>query len=693
MGGPEPWETVWSRTVRTVSGGSNRPLAGVNRRLHVDVSPRARALGAGVAGGRSTLRGCGLGGQLKMSDLEEHVVKTMVKGQPARKFCAFVAVLAVTAAACSGSDDGASTSSPPTAASSTLVPSTATQPVASSTTVEPPTAAASTTLTPVAVTLDDAETDHEAGVASANAHATDAGISVLEDGGSAIDAAIAVQAVLGLVEPQSSGLGGGAFMLYFDASTQMVTAYDGREQAPSSATPDLFLGADGEPLGFVEASGSGRAVGAPGVVAMLQQAHAEHGSLDWGDSFASALNLARDGFEVSPRMADALGLMVALGASDEALQLFSAPTGELLVAGDVFVNDAYADTLDEIAADWRSFYDGRIAEQIVAAAAAEPLPGGLTVEDLGAYQARQGEALCGPYRGWTVCGPPPPSSGGVAVLSLLGQLGNYELSVTGPTVEDWHLFVEVSQRAYADRDEYVGDDQFVEVPLDEMLDAVYLAERAASIEPGAATLIVEPGVFEGFERGADATVEPAGTSHFTIVDRDGNVVSMTTSVESVFGSRRVAAGFVLNNQLTDFSFTPTDAAGPVANAVAAGKRPRSSMAPMIALEGDAPVLALGSPGGSSIIAYVAKTLVGVLDWGLGRDEAIALPNVVARNGSVRVEESEVSAELIAGLEALGHVVQGSASENSGIHLIELAPDGTISGSADPRREGTFVKVP
>jgi gamma-glutamyltranspeptidase/glutathione hydrolase len=357
------------------------------------------------------------------------------------------------------------------------------------------------------------------------------------------------------------------------------------------------------------------------------------------------------------------------------------------------MNGAYAETLDEVSAYWRAFYEGEIAAQIVAATAADPLPGSLSLEDLASYEAREGEALCGPYRDWTVCGPPPPSSGGVAVLSLLGQLDAFELSTAGPTTEDWHLFIEASQRAYADRDEYVGDDHFVDVPLEEMLDPAYLAARAATIDPNAATPVVEAGVFEGFERGADATDEPSGTSHFTVVDREGNVVSMTTSVESVFGSRRVAGGFVLNNQLTDFSFTPTDEFGPVANAVEASKRPRSSMSPTIVFEKDDPVIALGSPGGSSIIAYVSKTLVGFLDWGLSRDEAIALPNVVARNGSVAVEESSESAELIAALEGLGHVVQGSASENSGIHLIELQPDSTISGSADPRREGTFVQVP
>jgi gamma-glutamyltranspeptidase/glutathione hydrolase len=560
-------------------------------------------------------------------------------------------------------------------------------------TVEPAVTEATTTSAPEDAPPGEIDSSHDAGVASANSHATGAGIAILEEGGSAIDAAIAVQAVLGLVEPQSSGLGGGAFMLYYDAETQVTTAYDGREEAPSAATPELFLDENGDPLGFVEATGSGRAVGSPGVVAMLQRGHAEHGELEWGASFRPAIEIARAGFDVSARMADALALMLALGASDEAAQLFSNDAGEPLVAGDLFVNGAYAETLDEVSAGWRAFYEGEIAAQIVAATAAEPLPGSLSLEDLASYEAREGEVLCGPYGEWTVCGPPPPSSGGVAVLSLLGQLDAFELSTAGPTTEDWHQFIEASQRAYADRDEYVGDDHFVDVPLEEMLDPAYLAARAATIDPNAATPVVEAGVVEGFERGADATDEPSGTSHFTVVDREGNVVSMTTSVESVFGSRRVAGGFVLNNQLTDFSFTPTDEFGPVANAVEARKRPRSLMSPTIVFEKDDPVIALGSPGGSSIIAYVSKTLVGVLDWGLSRDEAIALPNVVARNGSVTVEESPESAELIAALEGLGHVVQDSASENSGIHLIELQPDSSISGSADPRREGTFVQVP
>lgn len=601
------------------------------------------------------------------------------------------------AASCSSSDgaatvtevttsDAGASSAPTTAADTTTTTEATTTTPAASTTV-PNDARASTE--PAQEPVPEPFADGNYAVASANPLATDAGMHVLAEGGSAVDAAVAIQAVLGLVEPQSSGIGGGAFLLHYDAGSGEILAYDGREEAPGAATPEMFLADDGTPLGFIEATGSGHAVGVPGVVAMLAAAHDAHGWLDWGGLFDGAISLSRDGIEVSPRMGDALGLADAFGVSDGFRALYGNGEGGLLATGDLFVNEHYADTLAAVALDWTSFYVGKPAFDMVAAAEAEPLPGTLTLDDLAGYAPQVAAPLCHPFDEWTICGSPPPTSGGVGVLSLMGQLDNVDIAEAGPASAGWHFYIEASQRAYADRDRYVADDRFVEVPLDELLDPTYLAERAATIDPAAASVDVAAGDFDDYPRAADSTDEPSGTSHFVVVDAAGNVVTMTTSVESVFGSRRVAAGFVLNNQLTDFARDPaTDEL--VANAVEPGKRPRSSMAPTFVLDADGQIrIALGSPGGSSIIGYVSKTLVGMLAWGLSATDAIALPNIVARSGGVSVE-SNAGDDLVAELTALGHTVSANASEISGLHLIEIAPDGTLTGAADPRREGTFA---
>lgn len=590
------------------------------------------------------------------------------------RLMAILSLAALLAGACSDSSepttgDSGSTSPPVSDPPTTTVPST-------------------TTASPE-IGVDPEPAAGNYAVASANPHATDAGMDVLANGGSAVDAAIAVQAVLGLVEPQSSGIGGGAFMLHYHAETGAITAYDGREEAPAGASPAMFLDGTGAPLGFFEASGSGHAVGTPGVVAMLALAHDDHGSLEWDGLFDSAITLADDGFEVSERMASSLGLAQVFGASDDFLALYSSTDGELLQQGDEFVNAAYADTLGAIADDWRALYEGDLAAAIVDAAATEPIAGTLAADDLARYVARRTDPLCVPYRGLEVCGAPPPTSGGVGVLSLMGQLANVDIAAEADTPAGWHLYIEASQRAYADRDLYVGDDRFVDVPTDALLAPGYLADRAATIDPAAATTGVEAGQISGFPRAADSTEEPSGTSHFVIVDAAGDVVTMTTSVESVFGSRRVAGGFVLNNQLTDFARVPSADGSLVANEIAPGKRPRSSMAPTLVLDEEGVVVALGSPGGSSIIAYVSKTLVGMLDWELSAEEAILLPNIVARSGGVAIEGT-ASTELVDALTALGHQVSANSSENSGIHLIEIHDDGTLTGAADPRREGTFA---
>ena len=529
-------------------------------------------------------------------------------------------------------------------------------------------------------------------VAAANPLAVEAGMKILRQGGSAVDAAVAVQAVLGLVEPQSSGLGGGAFMMVFDASTGEVTSYDGRETAPAAATPELFF-EDGRPLGFGDAVLSGRSTGVPGVVAMLAMAQAEHGALPWAGLFEPAERLARDGFVVSPRLAGFIGATRGQARTRWAEAFFTRADGNRYVAGDVLRNPAYAETLAEIAAvGAEAFYEGRIAREIVEAVRQSPRPGVLTAADLAAYEPIERGALCRPYRIYVVCVPPPPSSG-VAVLQLLAMAELSPDILEGPGSADaWAAFARLQRLMYADRDRYVGDPGFVGVPVQGLLDPNYVAARAAQ----APTLVgaAEPGFPPGgVFAGPDATREPAGTSHFVIVDAAGDAVSMTTTVESVFGSGRMAAGFFLNNQLTDFSFEPLRPdGGPAANAVAPGKRPRSSMSPVIILDREGRFVgALGSPGGTAILAYNAKALIAVLDWGLSMEDAFALPNLVAKGDGFGADTDRFSADLREGLAARGIPLRPNASENSGLHgaIWRRGPDGVWrwDGAADDRREG------
>lgn len=529
-------------------------------------------------------------------------------------------------------------------------------------------------------------------VAAANPLAVEAGMRVLREGGSAVDAAVAVQAILGLVEPQSSGLGGGAFMMVFDASTGEVTSYDGRETAPAAATPELFY-EDGRPLPFMDAVLSGRSTGTPGAVAMLGLAQAEHGKLAWSALFADAERLARDGFTVSPRLAGMIAQSRGQARSPWANDYFTKPDGTRYVAGDVLRNPAYAETIAELAAGGAQvFYTGRIAREIAATVAEQPRPGALTVEDIAAYRPVERGALCRPYRIYVVCVPPPPSSG-VAVLQLLAMAERTpDIQGGADSAAAWTAFAQLQRLMYADRDRYVGDPGFVGVPVQGLLDPAYVASRA-TLAPGL-TGAAEPGVPPGGAfRGADATNEPAGTSHFVVVDAEGNAVSMTTTVESIFGSGRMAAGFFLNNQLTDFSFSPTrDDGGPAANAVAAGKRPRSSMSPVLILDREGRLVgAMGSPGGPSILAYNAKALIAVLDWGLPVSEAFALPNLVARGDGFGADTDRFPAALREELGANGIELRPNASENSGLHggVWRRGADGQWGwdGGADDRREG------
>jgi len=526
-------------------------------------------------------------------------------------------------------------------------------------------------------------------VATANPLATEAGLKVLRRGGSAIDAAIAVQAMLGLVEPQSSGLGGGSYMVYYDAASKTVTAYDGRETAPAAATPELFLGPDGKPLPFVTAVLSGRSTGVPGAVAMLAQAHRDHGSLPWSGLFDDATQLASDGFIVSPRLAGMINGPVPQAGAPDAVRYFTRPDGARYQAGDRLRNPAYAATLRRLAAEGpAALYEGSIAEAIVARVHEGDLPGTLTTADFKAYRPIARKALCGPYRLYVVCTNWPASSGG-ALLQALMLLERTDIATRGPDDPlGWLRLAEAERVMYADRDRFFGDPAFVDVPVEGLLKPAYVDERARLIGDRAGPPPKAGDPDGAGVRGPDRTVEPGGTTHFVIVDARGDVVSMTTTVESIFGSGRMVAGFFLNNQLTDFSFTAKDPDGaPAANAPAGGKRPRSSMSPVIVLDRQGRlVLAVGSPGGTSILAYNLKVLVGYLDWKLSLKDAIELPNLVARGERFSSEPARYPPGVVEGLAARGLVFNNTAGEASGLQGVAMTPNGLI-GAADSRREG------
>ena len=535
-----------------------------------------------------------------------------------------------------------------------------------------------------------AKTGPHAMVAAASPMAVDAGLKVLKAGGSAVDAAVAVQAVLGLVEPQSSGLGGGSFMTYYDARTKTVTAYNGRETAPAGATPGMFLDPDGKPLSRSVAMTSGRSAGVPGAVAMLYLAQGQHGRLRWADLFSDAERLADDGFPAPGRMAAAASSNAAQAKTPDAVAYFSKPDGTRVQAGDTWKNPAYAATIRKVAAEGpKALLEGPIAAEIVAKLAQGPMPGTMTLKDLAGYKAKATPAVCRPYRIYVVCTPPAPS-GGPAVLEGLGILERTDIAKHPNDAQGWYLFSQASRLMYADRDRYYGDPDFVDVPMDGLLARDYLDARAKLINPTTAGPPPTAGSPKGANvRGIDQTKEPGGTTHFVIVDRQGNAVSMTTTVESIFGDGRMVGGFFLNNQLTDFSFEPKDYDGvPAANAVAGGKRPRSSMAPAIVLDKQGRlVAAVGSPGGPSIIAFNLKALVAVMDWKLPMQEALALPNVIAFGNFYASEPAKFPPGVVDQLAAKGVKLQGGAfGEGSGLHGIEVTRHG-LRGGADPRREG------
>ncbi|MEI9890421.1 MAG: gamma-glutamyltransferase family protein [Caulobacteraceae bacterium] len=529
-------------------------------------------------------------------------------------------------------------------------------------------------------------------VAAANPLAAATGLKVLKAGGSAADAAVAIQAVLGLVEPQSSGPLGGSFMTFYDAKTHTVTSYMGREKAPMGATPTMFYGPDGRPMNFGAAILSGRSAGVPGVMKMLGDVHAAYGKTPWKDLFADAATLADDGFTISPRLGGWLeGGAPSLSAPD-IVAYFTKPDGTRYKTGDILKNPAYAKSLRALAAEGpNAIYNGSLSQDIVAKVHADPVPGSMTLADLKAYTTKKTEALCRPYRVWIVCVPPPPSSG-VALLQAMAILEHTDIDRHGPAdPEGWFLLAQAQRLAYADRDRYVGDDTFVSVPVKGMLDPAYVASRAALIgdKAGPPPAFGQPPGAPAL--GQDNTKEPGGTSHFVVVDGQGNVLSMTTTVESPFGDGRMVDGMVLNNQLTDFSFTPTERDGlPAANAVAPEKRPRSTMMPAIILTKDGRFYAaLGSPGGNSIFPYVLKTLVGLLDWKLSMQDAIALPNLVARGSNYGAETELFAPGVVEALVARGVAIKQPQGENSGLHGV-LVKDGVLTGGADPRREGVVL---
>jgi gamma-glutamyltranspeptidase / glutathione hydrolase len=572
-------------------------------------------------------------------------------------------------------------------------------------------------------------------VVTANPLASKAGCEVLKNGGSAVDAAVAVQMVLGLVEPQSSGLGGGAFMLHYDAASKTVVSYDGRETAPAAATQDYlrWISDTQRTAPQPNARASGRSIGTPGAVRMLAMAHADHGKLAWADLFQPGIDLATSGFPISGRMADAIaGARANFLRDAEASAAYLNADGTPKALGTTFTLPAYADTLRAIASGGAdAFYTGPIAQAVVdkigattGANGAAMTPGLTTLADMAAYQAKKREAVCTSYRAHIVCGMGPPSSGGITVAQTLGILENFDLAplkptdidIEGgkPTVMGVHMVAEANRLAYADRDKYIADTDFVPLPggsWNAMLDKAYLRGRADLISFSRSMGTAQPGNLGAVPLGIGGPVPEAGTTHMTIVDKWGNVVSMTTTVESGFGSWHMARGFILNNQLTDFSAAPADGAGvPIANRVQPGKRPRSSMAPTLVFKQAADggmgdfVMGTGSPGGATIIQFVVKTLVGVLDWGLDAQQATSMVDFGAGNSAttnVGIEHPNIIATnsgaddpLISGLRALGHTVTGTTAQSSGIStIVRITRDNGLpawAGGADPRREGLVL---
>lgn len=532
-------------------------------------------------------------------------------------------------------------------------------------------------------------------VSAANPHAVEAAAEILAAGGHAVDAAIAAHAVLGLVEPQSSGLGGGAFMLVYDYASKKTTVYDGRETAPAGVTPELFI-KDGNELGFIDAWQSGLSVGVPGTVAMYEAAHAAHGRHPWPQLYVAAIALADDGFAVSPRLNNLLERVKRVSLLDDHLNTreYFYPDGEALAVGFIRKNPAYAHTLRRVATEGAQvMYSGEIAAEIAAAARAEPLGGSMTIKDIEDYKVRVRDPVCGPFRQYTICSAPPPSSG-VAQITIAALYDRLSTDISDNQDDAVQAFVDAQRLAYADRDYYIADPDFEAVPTTDLLAPEYLDQRALQrFAPGDTATHGDPGLVLRNQPlaavyGLDTTDGAPGTSHVSVIDIYGNAVSLTASVEAPFGSSRWVGGFLLNNEMTDFARSPEQDGKLAANAAAPGKRPRSSMSPTLVFDADNQLhMVTGSPGGNSIVAYVAKSTLGVLAWDMSVQQAIDYPNIIARGDRVRVEVAEDAGKQIATmLTQRGYDVQERGGENSGLHTIVVRSE-ELEGGADPRREG------
>lgn len=530
-------------------------------------------------------------------------------------------------------------------------------------------------------------------VVAANPHASRAGQWVLSQGGSAIDAAIATQLVLTLVEPQSSGIGGGTFILHYDKAHKKLSSIDGRETAPREATPELFLDERGNPVRWIDAVVGGRSVGTPGLLKAFSEAHAKFGKLDWSELFKPAIYLAENGFIVSPRLAGLLEKKLNPGALQlEPTKQYLYPNGQPLKAGTLLKNPELAALYKKIASEGVSaFYEGDNAKKLVDTIRNTPVaPGKLSVEDLKNYEPKWREPICTGYKTYKICSMAPPSSGGVAVLQILKLLEDKQLEKFKPNdVPALHYFTQASRLAFADRDYYIADPDFVKVPTSELLNEQYLKERALLIAERDSKNVPVGQPVANIARAKNDSFELPSTTHVSIVDKEGNAVSMTSSIEMAFGSSVMVNGYLLNNQLTDFSLSPEVDGTPVANRVEGGKRPRSSMSPVMVFNQDGTLkLLVGSPGGSRIINYVAQTIIGVLDWQLTPQQAIDLPRITNRNMYTTLERGTELADKAADFVKLGHDVK-VLDLNSGVHAIEFTANGYIGG-ADPRREGVAL---
>ena len=534
---------------------------------------------------------------------------------------------------------------------------------------------------------------HVGMVAAAAPLAAQAGVEILRQGGNAVDAAIAVQAMLSLVEPQSSGLGGGAYLLFHDATTGATEDWDGRETAPAAVSADLFLHPDGTPMGYREAAVGGRAVGVPGAIRMLEALHRKHGHLPWADLFAPAIAQAEAGFPVPARLAGEIADdAIRLGRTPATRALFFTPGGAPLPEGTLLVNPALADALRAIAAGGAdALLRGPIAAEIATAIRTDPSPGLMTTDDLAAYAPREGPPVCLPYHQWRVCGPAPSSSGGIAVLETLGALAPFDMARRDPAAPSTAMLIlEAERLAFADRDRYVADPDFSPVPVAGLLDPAYLAGRSRLIDPDHALADPPAGQPPGAQPLATAATQPEhGTSDVAIVDADGNAVAMTTTIEDAFGARLLVHGFLLNNELTDFTFRPQVGDRLVANRVEPGKRPRSSMAPSLVFDQQGHLRAIvGSAGGSRIIGYVAQTLVALLDWHMSPAQALSLPHIGARGPLAEAELGTPATALLPELARRGEPLH-LVTMNSGTQAIVITDHGPV-GAADPRRDGAAL---